>query len=468
MSNNDDDDDDLKQFEKKEDRKWSNLQRIQQRMAERQQKRKPPRQTEFKKKKKLKNIENPEWKKKYEQDRKAKEKEIKEKYDEEMKRKKKFEKEKKQKQDKILKKKWEKEAKINKSGLKEKPPDIRKWNKNFAKQQMETQKKINEKYELKKQKDRISRQEFKKKAAEIEKKYDDKKPKKKKRDPNKKIIIIDNEHNAFTAVENNNLDLLNRIFTFYPNDIKRKDKQGNTILHHTIKHFNKKLNNNSYLIEYLIPKLPISYINTVNFLGNTPMTLAVYDRKFECMKALYSCKNKKKRPNLNHMNINGRTVLMHAAMRDDIEIIEFLLNCIPPPNLDIFSDKVHKTALTYAVEHNKSKSTKILIENGANFYIKNKLGKTARDIAENGSIKILKHIIKQERVNVVKGCIKSTLIINLNVPDYIITIISQYVAQISQEIIEREQKEKQEQEAKKKKKAKRRGRGRGRGRRART
>ena len=175
----------------------------------------------------------------------------------------------------------------------------------------------------------MDRKEFKKKAAEIEKRYDDKKPKKKKRDPNKKAIVIDAEHNAFTAVENNDFDLLDRIYIFYPNDIKKKDKQGNTILHHAIKNYHKKFNDNTGLIEYLIPKLPTSYMNTTNFLGNTPMTIAVYDRKFKCMEALYSCSDKKRRPNLDHMNINGRTVLMHAAMRNDTELIEFLLKINP-------------------------------------------------------------------------------------------------------------------------------------------
>eukprot|EP01084_Bolivina_argentea_P285220 489079_1 len=229
--------DELKEFERREDRKWSNLQRIQQRMAARQKVRKAPRQTEFKKKKKLKNIENPEWKKKFEEDRAAKEKAIADKYKEDMKRKKKLEKQKKAKEQKILKKKWDEEAKINKSGLSKPPPDTKKWAQNFAKQQLKTQQQINEKYEIKKQKDDENRKIFKIKAAAIEKKYDDKKPKKKKRDPNKKAIIIDAEHNAFTAVENNDFDLLDRIYTFYPNYIKKKDKHGNTILHHAIKHY---------------------------------------------------------------------------------------------------------------------------------------------------------------------------------------------------------------------------------------
>ena len=337
MANNDDD---LKAFEAREERKWSNLERIQQRMAARQKQRVAPRQTEFKKKKKLKNIENPEWKAKAEQARLETERKIAEKYKEDMKRKRKIEKDKKAKQEKLLKKKWKDEDK-----KKQKLPDTKKWASNFAKQQIATQASIDKKYELKKAQQNLDRQEFKKKAAEIEKKYDDRKPKKKKRDPNKRAIVIDAEHNAIAAVERNDYDLLDRIYTFYPNDIKRKDKQGNTILHHAIKNYDKRSNNNAHLIEYLIPKLPASYMNAVNFLGNPPMTLAVYDRKLDCMKALYSCSDMKRRPNLDHMNINGRTVLMHCAMRDDTELLEFLIKCVPPPNLDLYAEKHHKTGI---------------------------------------------------------------------------------------------------------------------------
>eukprot|EP01083_Nonionella_stella_P089260 249032_1 len=433
-----------------EDRKYANLQRIQQRMAARKKKRTAPRQTEFKKKKKLKNIENPEWKAKFEKDRLEKEKAIAKKYKEDMKRKKKLEKAKKEKEGKILKRKWKADAKINKSGLKEKPPDIKQWNKNFAKQQYETQMRINEKYEAKTRQDTIDRKQFKEKAAAIEKKYDNKKPKKKKRDPNKKIVIIDQDHNAFTAVEHNDFDLLQRIYAFYPNDIKRKDKQGNTILHHTIRHYERTDNNNAHLIEYLIPKLPPSFMNAVNYLGNTPMTLAVYERKLECMKALYSGPTKS-RPNLDHMNINGRTVLMHAAMRDDVEVIQFLLQCNPPPSMDLVADKNAKTALTYAVEHGQTKAVQTLVKNGANFYIKNKFGKSARGMATK---KILRIILDQERVNAVKGLVASSLVQKLNVPDYLITMIGQYLTAVPQEVLDEERKEREAEENEKKKKKK--------------
>jgi len=464
-----DDNDDLKAFEQHEDRKWANLQRIQQRMKDRESKRKPPRQTEFKKKKKLKNIENPEWKAKFEADRLEKERLIAEKYKEDMKRKKQIEAQKKAKQEAILKRKWEEEQK-----KRPKLPDTKKWASNYAKQQYEMQRKIDEQYELKKQQDNEQRSEFKKKAAAIEKKYDDAKPKKKPRDPNKKPIVIDAENNAWTAVERNDFDLLDRIYTFFPADIKKKDKQGNTILHHAIRHHDEQSNNNAALIEFLIPKLPPSYMNAVNYLGNPPMNLAVYEKKMECMRAMYSCKDRKRRPDLDHMNINGRTVLMWAAMRDEVEILEFLLGCDPPPSIDLFAEKHHKTALTYAVEHNKHNAVRVLVEHGANFYIKNKLGKSARDMAQSKS---LFAIMRQERIVVVKGCVQSTLIKRLDFPDYLIAIIAAFVAEIPPEILEQERKEKEEEEKAKKKKKKggnrrqigrgrgpaRRGRGRGRG-----
>mmetsp|Transcript_46386 Transcript_46386/g.77098 ORF Transcript_46386/g.77098 Transcript_46386/m.77098 type:complete len:464 (-) Transcript_46386:36-1427(-) len=451
-------DDELKEFEEKEDRKWSNLERIQQRMKQRQQQRAPPRQTEFAKKKKLKNIENPEWKEKFEKEKAAKEAAIAEKYKEDMRRKKKLEKEKKDKQEKMLQRKY-KEEKAKRPKL----PDTKRWADNFEQQQWETQQRINEKYELQKQKADMSRQEFKKKAAEIEKKYDDAKPKKKARDPNKKALVINEENNCFTAVERNDTELLERIYEFYPNDIKRKDKQGNNILHHTINHYERRRNNNAHMIEFLIAKLPVSYVNAVNYLGNTAFNVAVYAKKMECMKAMFSSKDKKRRPNLDHMNINGRTPLMWAAMRDECEILEFLLNCDPGPNIDLWHEKHGKTALTYAVEHNKAEAVRVLVENGANMYIANKLGKTAREMARK---KALRYCLKQERVNVVKGCVSSSMVKNNNVPDYIISIIAEFVAAIPQEILDEEQREREEEEKKKKKKAQA-GRGRGRGRRGR-
>merc|ERR1719300_439438 len=95
-------------------------------MAGREARRVKPRQTELPKKKKLKNIENPEWKAKAEKARQETEAAIAAKYKEDMKRKRKLEKAKKDKQQALLEKKWKKEAKQNKSGLKQKPPDIKK------------------------------------------------------------------------------------------------------------------------------------------------------------------------------------------------------------------------------------------------------------------------------------------------------------------------------------------------------
>merc|ERR1712083_403783 len=213
-------------------------------------------------------------------------------------------------------------------------------------------------------------------------------------------------------------------------------------------------------------KLPASFMNSVNFLGNTPMTVAVYEGNLDCMKALY-CSDMKRRPDLDVMNINGRTVLMYAAMRNDDELIEFLLQCVPPPNIDLFAEKHGKTALTYAVEHKQSKAVKVLVENGANLYIKNKIGKHAREIAED-DLKCLRIIIDQERVNVVKGCVQSSLVKLLAFPDYLIAIIALYVAAVPQDILDREEAERMAREKRRKKKKNnrraRRGRGRGRGR----
>ena len=148
-----------------------------------------------------------------------------------------------------------------------------------------------------------------------------------------------------------------------------------------------------------------------------------------------------------------------------------MINCNPPPNLDIFADKHQKTALTYAAEHNKEGAVKMLVENGASFYLKNKIGKTARDIViEEKFCKSARIILKQERVNVVKGCVHSKLCQSFNVPDYIIAIISQFVAEVPQEIIQKEIEEEEAEKKKKKRakakgKARARGRGRGRGRR---
>ena len=191
------------------------------------------------------------------------------------------------------------------------------------------------------------------------------------------------------------------------------------------------------------------------------MLVACFERRFECIRALYSSSNLKKRPNIDHLNINGRTCLMHAAMRDDEELLNILLNeCIPVPKLDILSPKHQKSALTFAVEHNKHKATKILVAAGASFYIKNKIGQTAWEIAKKKS---LRYIIDRARQDVVKGCIMSSLVRNLNCPDYIVTIISEYVAAVPPEILEQERKEAEEAAAKKKKKKKKKGRGRGRG-----
>eukprot|EP00483_Globobulimina_turgida_P006017 UN06027 len=153
----------------------------------------------------------------------------------------------------------------------------------------------------------------------------------------------------------------------------------------------------------------------------------------------------KRRPNLDHLNINGRTALMRAAMRNDDELLDFLLSkCHPRPTLDLVSEKHGKSALTYAVEHNQVKAVKILVEHGANYYIPNKLGKTAYGMAKK---KCLRIIIKQDRVNVVKGLVQSGLIRKFNIPDYLMAIISEYCSAIPQWVLDEERKEKEAAEA---------------------
>jgi len=418
----------------------------------------------------LKNIENPEWKEQYEAQRQATEDKIAAKYEKEQKLKRKKERQQQKAQNAKLESKWKEESKENRSGLNSKPPDTKKWSQNYAKQTAATQRAIDKKYELKKAQQIADRKKFKEKAAEIEAKYDAKKPpKKSKKKSNKKAIVIDDQHNAFSAVKEGDFDLLERIGTHYPNDLKRKDKKNkNNILHHAINHWNRRLNRNEEMIEWLIPKLPSSFINAVNTFGNTPLFLAVFERKIKCIEALYSGPSKSKRPNPDHINLNGRTVLMHCAMRDDVEIIELLMNLQPPPTPDIFAEKSCKTALSYAVEHQKENAVRILVKHGASIWMKDRRGISIFDSAmKSSTVRILRIMIDLQRVDCVRGCVQSKIVRNLNVPDYLIALIAEFVASVPEEILKRERKE--EKERKKKEKAAKRGnrRNRGRGRRAR-
>eukprot|EP01083_Nonionella_stella_P278873 948438_1 len=222
-----------------------------------------------------------------------------------------------------------------------------------------------------------------------------KKTKKKKK---KKIsVVISDKNNTFTAIEKHDFDLLERIYMSYPNDIKRKNKKNkDTVLHHCVKH------NNPKFIEYLLPKLPPKFINSINFRGCTAMLIATFERNTKCMRALYSCnKNPKKyKPNPDILNLNGRSCLIYAAMRDDAEIIEYLMTqCDPPPNIDhLDAKKNNKTALMYAVEHNKYNAVNVLLKYGASMHIKNKVGKTVMDEANCvKNIKTFQLLIQKER-----------------------------------------------------------------------
>lgn len=244
---------------------------------------------------------------------------------------------------------------------------------------------------------------------------------------------------TFELTKEGDFALLERIGEYYPNDLKRKDKQKNSILHLAVKHCDNE-KRSAEIVRWLIPKLPSSYINAPNFLGNTPLFMAVFDRKMECIEALYSGKGRARRPDPDHLNLNGRSVLMHCAMRDDVELIEVLLKHQPSPNLDIVAEKHLKTALSFAVEHNQENAARVLVDNGASFWIKDKRGKTVMDAAmmPSGNVTILRVMIDRMRVDVVRGCVASKLVRTLDVPDYLIAIIAQFVAAVPPEIVERE------------------------------
>ena len=455
--------DDLKNFDDDNDDQWSNWERVQRRMREREKIRKKPRQTEFAKKRRLKNIENPEWKKKHEMELQKKQEAIDRAYKAKL------------KKERALQKKKDKAIiKTVEAKLKKKRKENKWKKKGLTKLKMEQQQAIEMKYHEQKtqereEHDRLYGKQIKQRKAEEKKQADERKKKQEAlalKYKNKKPLILDENNNMWTAIESNNMDMLERISLYYPKNLRNKQKtQKNTAIHWCVKH------NRPEMIRFLIPLIP-KYLNTQNFYGNTPVMLAVFDSNIECIEALHS--SKKYKCDLDIRNIYGRTPLMKACMNNQINIVKYFL-ANNTPSLDI-QDKQNQSALLYAIEHKRDKIVNILVSKGAKTNIKNNQGHTGIDKAKGIKTKIaLEQGKLKSNVNVLNSInwIKKLDNANKNELNNIFEIILKYTLSMD---LDAELKKIKIENAKKKKKSKkkkpkraigarrpaRRGRGRGR------
>ena len=96
------------------------------------------------------------------------------------------------------------------------------------------------------------------------------------------------------------------------------------------------------------------------------------------------------------MNIFKRNDIIYATQKNNIELVKEL---IKNSNID-FKDKNHKSAIFYAVENDNLEILDLLIDNGANVYIKDDRGLTIFHYAllhENS--KLIDFLINRKKLN---------------------------------------------------------------------
>ena len=96
------------------------------------------------------------------------------------------------------------------------------------------------------------------------------------------------------------------------------------------------------------------------------------------------------------MNIFKRNDIIYATQKNNIELVKKL---IKNSNID-FKDKNHKSAIFYAVENDNLEILDLLIDNGANVYIKDDRGLTIFHYAilyENSNL--IDFLINRKKLN---------------------------------------------------------------------
>lgn len=99
---------------------------------------------------------------------------------------------------------------------------------------------------------------------------------------------------------------------------------------------------------------------------------------------------------VNLQNQKGYSALMIASSKKHTIIMENLIKSGSELNIQ---DKGGKTALMWASFHNRINSARVLIESGANFDIKNNHGDTAYDIAVQGNCVPVQYLFTRSIIN---------------------------------------------------------------------
>ncbi len=118
----------------------------------------------------------------------------------------------------------------------------------------------------------------------------------------------------------------------------------------------------------------------------SPLILASYRGNFEVAKYLITIVK-----DVNYQSPEG-TVLMAAVMKNDIELIQLLIE--KNANLDL-TNKTGVTALMLAIQFKKIEIIKILLQHKANKLLKDNEGKTAFEYAVNTNDDIIIQLLKQ-------------------------------------------------------------------------
>ena len=98
---------------------------------------------------------------------------------------------------------------------------------------------------------------------------------------------------------------------------------------------------------------------------------------------------------INQKNAEGQSLLHIAALRNDAEMVQFLLNMKADPEV---KDKAGETPLCAAVNAECYDAIKVLAENGADIFAENATGSAVFDLARNKGIDTFTAIISEKTV----------------------------------------------------------------------
>lgn len=155
-------------------------------------------------------------------------------------------------------------------------------------------------------------------------------------------------------------------------------------------------NNYREIVDLLLTKQ--ANLNTRDYTGCSALLYAAEQGNQKIVRALLI-----KGAESNRHNQWGLNALMHAAMRGDLDIAADLLEHGARINFSAGSEG--KTALYYAVIHNRIEMIKFLVEKGADIDAKDQMGKTVLKHAEENqkeeAIAIIKSINEQRALDAV-------------------------------------------------------------------